>query len=275
MNTHEPSPDFFQSILDARAAHALPPRLREQTEEFAQRALALLFPHFQSATTAARSPQAEFLALCDLANETVAPLVGRELTHLGEILGDKISQIRSALVLDAEAIFEADPAAESLDEVIYSYPGFYAIALHRVAHCFYHEGVPLFPRLIAEVAHRNSGVDIHPGASIGPRFSIDHGTGIVIGETTQIGANVRLYQGVTLGALAVKKKLKDSKRHPTLEDDVIVYAGATILGGNTTVGKGSIIGGNVWLTQSVEPGSVVTFASQTLPTNDDLLDYYL
>lgn len=159
--------------------------------------------------------------------------------------------------LDAEAAFQGDPAARSVEEVIVSYPGFYAIAVHRLAHALHLLGVPLLPRLMSEYAHERTGIDIHPGASIGESFFIDHGTGVVIGETSKIGKNVKIYQGVTLGALSVKKRLQNIKRHPTIEDDVVIYANSTILGGETVVGAGSVIGGNVWLTHSVAAGSKV------------------
>lgn len=159
--------------------------------------------------------------------------------------------------LDAEAAFQGDPAARSVEEVIVSYPGFYAIAVHRLAHALHLLGVPLLPRLMSEYAHERTGIDIHPGATIGESFFIDHGTGVVIGETSKIGKNVKIYQGVTLGALSVKKRLQNIKRHPTIEDDVVIYANSTILGGETVVGAGSVIGGNVWLTHSVAAGSKV------------------
>jgi serine O-acetyltransferase len=159
--------------------------------------------------------------------------------------------------LDAEAAFQGDPAARSLEEVIVSYPGFYAIAIHRLAHALHLLGVPLLPRLMSEYAHERTGIDIHPGATIGESFFIDHGTGVVIGETSKIGKNVKIYQGVTLGALSVKKRMQNIKRHPTIEDDVVIYANSTILGGETVVGAGSVIGGNVWLTHSVAAGSKV------------------
>jgi serine O-acetyltransferase len=158
---------------------------------------------------------------------------------------------------DAAAILAGDPAAESLDEVIAAYPGFLAIAMHRVAHAIHDLGVPLVPRLMAEVAHSRSGIDIHPGASIGRRFCIDHGTGVVVGETAVIGDDVKLYQGVTLGALSVAKTFAGTKRHPSIGDRVVIYANATILGGDTTIGADSVIGGNVFLTSSVPPGSLV------------------
>jgi len=161
------------------------------------------------------------------------------------------------LWLDARAIHEGDPAAESVDEVISAYPGFFAIYTHRVAHELYRRQVPILPRLFTEYAHVRTGIDIHPGASIGERFCIDHGTGVVIGETTVIGAGVKLYQGVSLGALSVSKHQRATKRHPTIEDRVVVYSNATILGGGTVVGHDSVVGGNVFLTESVPPHSVV------------------
>lgn len=165
--------------------------------------------------------------------------------------------LRHMLLLDAQAILAADPAAQGLEEVVSTYPGFYAIALHRFAHGLHQRGVARVPRLLSEYAHQRTGIDIHPGARIGPSFCIDHGTGLVIGETCVIGAGVKIFQGVTLGALSVAKHLQGIKRHPTIEDHVVIYAGATILGGNTTVGSHSIIGGNVWLTESVPSHSRV------------------
>ncbi len=158
---------------------------------------------------------------------------------------------------DAQAILAGDPAAESLDEVIAAYPGFLAMASHRLAHAIHLLEVPLVPRLMAELAHSRSGIDIHPGATIGRSLCIDHGTGIVIGETAVIGDEVKLYQGVTLGALSVAKSAAGTKRHPTIGDRVVIYANATVLGGDTTIGADSVIGGNVFLTSSVPAGSLV------------------
>jgi len=166
------------------------------------------------------------------------------------------------LLLDAEAIVAGDPAAESLDEVVAAYPGFLAIAIHRVAHELHRLGVRILPRLLAEVAHTRTGIDIHPGATIGRSFCIDHGTGIVVGETAVIGDEVKLYQGVTLGALSVAKSAAGTKRHPTIGDRVVIYANATVLGGDTVVGHDSVVGGNVFLTGSVPPNSIVYQTSQ-------------
>lgn len=182
---------------------------------------------------------------------------------------DYLPCLRTQLQLDVKAAFEGDPAARSYDEIILSYPGIYAISVYRVAHRLYELGAPLIPRMMTEHAHSITGIDIHPGASIGHSFFIDHGTGVVIGETTEIGNNVKLYQGVTLGALSFPKNedgelIRGTKRHPTIGNNVVIYAGATILGGDTIVGEGSIIGGNVWLTHSVQAYTKVTLAEQQL-----------
>lgn len=168
-----------------------------------------------------------------------------------------LPEIHRQIMVDAVAIERGDPAAESVDEVVLAYPGFLAIAVYRIAHRFSELEVPILPRVLTEWAHERTGIDIHPGAALGHPVVIDHGTGIVIGETAVIGNNVKLYQGVTLGALSVTKSLASTKRHPTIEDDVVIYANATILGGETVIGRGSVIGGNVWLTTSVPPDSIV------------------
>jgi serine O-acetyltransferase len=176
------------------------------------------------------------------------------------IVGDffaELPQLRRVLAMDVAAAFKGDPAAKTVEEVIVSYPGLEAIATHRIAHFFWTRQVPLIPRMMSEQIHGRTGIDIHPGATIGESFFIDHGTGVVVGETTMIGRNVKIYQGVTLGALSVRKDEADNKRHPTIEDDVTIYAGATILGGKTVIGRGCVIGGNVWITESVSPDTVV------------------
>lgn len=170
---------------------------------------------------------------------------------------------------DVRAAFDGDPAATGFDEIILAYPGVHAVFVYRLAHALHGFGVPLIPRVMTELAHVETGVDIHPGARIGRGFFIDHGTGTVIGETTDIGHNVKLYQGVTLGALSFPKNergelIRGTKRHPTVEDDVVIYAGATILGGETVVGRGCVIGGSVWLTSSVPPGTRVTLQGDQL-----------
>jgi len=179
-----------------------------------------------------------------------------------EALLEALPRLRETLKKDVQAAYEGDPAAKSFDEIILSYPFINAITTQRIAHELYARDVPLVPRIMSERAHGMTGIDIHPGARIGEFFFIDHGTGVVIGETTEIGRNVKLYQGVTLGALSFPKDehgniIKGGKRHPTIEDGVTVYAGATILGGKTVIGKGAVIGGNVWITDSVPPGAKV------------------
>lgn len=189
--------------------------------------------------------------------------------------------IRSMLHKDIRAAYEGDPAAASQEEIILAYPSIQAIALHRIAHQLYKLDIPLIPRLISEHAHMRTGVDIHPGASIGESLFIDHGTGVVIGETCKVGNNVRIYQMVTLGALSFAKddsghliKGRELKRHPTIEDNVVLYAGCSILGGDTTIGEGSIIGGNVWVTKSVPPGTVITFDADKIEYRRFLREAY-
>ncbi len=173
-------------------------------------------------------------------------------------LVEEIPEIRRKVGLDVQAAYNGDPAARTTKEVAVSYPGLKAVFIYRVAHFLFKNGVPVIPRLMTEYAHSRTGIDINPGAEIGESFFIDHGTGVVIGETCVIGNNVKIYQGVTLGALSVKKELMDKKRHPTIEDNVTIYANATILGGSTVIGEGSTIGGNTWVTQSVPPHTVLT-----------------
>lgn len=185
-------------------------------------------------------------------------------TGVARLFSRSLGETRNTLLKDARFILASDPAARDLTEVIIIYPGFFAIFCYRIAHLLHGLSVPFVPRIITEYAHLKTGIDIHPGAVIGSPVSIDHGTGIVIGETTRIGNNVKLYQGVTLGALSVDKSKSSVKRHPTIEDDVILYAGCTILGGDTVIGKNSIIGGNVWLTESIEPYSVVYHKSEII-----------
>lgn len=184
----------------------------------------------------------------------------REAARVVHEFFGRLPAVRALLDDDVQAAFDADPAARNTDETIYSYPGLYAVMVQRLAHEFYAMDVPMLPRVMTEHAHSRTGIDIHPGASLGRRFFIDHGTGVVIGETTRIGENVKIYQGVTLGALAPAygQMLRGQKRHPTIEDDVTIYAGATILGGETVIGRGSVIGGNVFITSSVPEGNVVS-----------------
>jgi serine O-acetyltransferase len=263
-------------LLENRQRQCFPPEIRAAAPEFVQKVLGLLFPHFAetqecNAPAIRRDVMAVEAHLVRL-QALLVSLYPEMDTTIPRRFMEQLPDIYLWLQQDARAIHEADPAARSVDEVILTYPGFYAIAIFRVAHALHELGMPLLPRLLTEFAHQRTGVDIHPGATIGRRFVIDHGTGVVIGETTVIGEGVKIYQGVTLGALVVQKNLSNKKRHPTLEDEVVVYANATILGGDTVVGRGSVIAGNAWLTQSVPPQSIVTRRTEVHPrsSNPDL-----
>ena len=265
---------FAEELLEIRRQKKPVLPVKAHVARFGDAILHALFPHFCEETYyAAEEIEGELrLVRRDLLT-ALAPLAG-SLERPAEEVADRffaaLPGIHARLWRDAEAIHAGDPAAESVDEVISAYPGFLAIAFHRIAHEFYRLGVPIFPRILAEVAHQRSGVDIHPGAVIGEAFCIDHGTGIVVGETTVIGDRVKIYQGVTLGALSVDKSHSATKRHPTIEDDVVIYSNATILGGSTVVGHHSVIGGNVWLTSSVPPHSVVYHSSEVKVRNGAL-----
>ena len=202
-------------------------------------------------------------------DETCVVTPQLEAAECAEEFLAKLPVVRETLATDVQAAYDGDPAAACLDEIIFSYPGIYAIAVYRLAHELHKMKVPLIPRIMTEHAHHRTGIDIHPGTQIGSSFFIDHGTGVVIGGTAVIGNNVKLYQGVTLGAFSFDKDgdgqlVRNTKRHPTIEDDVVIYAGATILGGSTVIGRGSIIGGNVWLTYSIPPGTRVLQESPNL-----------
>ncbi|APW63185.1 serine O-acetyltransferase EpsC [Paludisphaera borealis] len=190
--------------------------------------------------------------------------------HLTVGFLEKIPELRGILAQDVEAAFEGDPAARSLDEIVFCYPGVSAVTVYRLAHLLYNLGVPLIPRMMSEYAHGKTGIDIHPGARIGSHFFIDHGTGVVIGQTTEIGERVKVYQGVTLGAISFPRDestgevVRGTKRHPTIEDDVVIYANATILGGATTIGHHAVIGSSAWLTRSVAPYTTVTIENPKL-----------
>ncbi|KFE62004.1 serine O-acetyltransferase EpsC [Hyalangium minutum] len=257
-----PHDKLLAVLLESRQRQCFPPDIRTAAPEFVQKVLGLLFPHFADQlechpSAVKRDVMAVEAHLVRL-QSLLAPLYPEVDPTLPRRFMEQLPEIYAWLQQDAESIHKADPAARSVDEVILTYPGFYAIAIFRVAHALHTLGMPLLPRLLTEFAHQRTGVDIHPGATIGRRFVIDHGTGVVIGETTVIGDGVKIYQGVTLGALVVEKNLSNKKRHPTLENEVVVYANATILGGDTVVGWGTVIAGNAWLTQSVPPQSIVT-----------------
>ncbi len=265
---------------EARAFRLLPER--GQVEAFADGIVNLLFPDGSQTPRNPAGIRAELDARCQALAPLLEPLSGqlpappRELAHT--FLG-LLPAIHDEIRLDALAIEAGDPAAHGIAEVVLAYPGFQAMAFYRIAHALYGLGVPLVPRMISELAHRRTGADVHPAASIGRSCCIDHGTGLVIGETAVIGDDVKLYQGVTLGALSVMKEAAGTKRHPTIEDRVVIYANATVLGGDTIVGADSIIGGNVWLTHSVPPRSLVYHQSQvrvrTVEEMADLLDFVI
>jgi len=261
----------------------------EQVARVAEQCRALLFPGFVGPSVA-RLPRTELRILLrerlDELKNGLRRQVYRGLHHIQQrtagtndpdctecaALAEDITcrfvtrlpELRGQVSLDVRAAFEGDPAASDLDEILFCYPGTYAISVYRIAHALLEEGAVLIPRIMTEIAHEKTGIDIHPGATVGRSFFIDHGTGVVIGETTVIGDRVRVYQGVTLGALTVPKGATrpraTAKRHPTLEDDVVIYANATILGGDTVIGRGAIIGGNSWVTTSVPPGAIVAGA---------------
>jgi serine O-acetyltransferase len=258
---------FAQRLDSAFVGCNTPSSLRELADDWLKLVLATLFPHFDHpdirSLTGARRLMVVEIRLAELV--MAAGHEPHDARVTAEAWMAQLPQIHDALLQDAKATERFDPAAESVDEVILAYPGFYAIASYRIAHQLALLKVPLVPRLITEHAHRATGIDIHPAATIGVPFVIDHGTGIVIGQTSTIGRDVKLYQSVTLGALAVKKEMASTKRHPTLEDGVIVYAGATILGGDTVIGARTIVGGNAWITRSVPPDSVVTRDTDVRP----------
>jgi serine O-acetyltransferase len=260
---HEREHAFADELASRRARSGVMP-LKREVAAFVDSLLGLLFPELSDEGAASADEIQARLSLIrrDL-RELVRPLERPARTE--QVVREfalAVPDLYHCIQLDAEAIVAGDPAAESLGEVVAAYPGFLAIAIHRIAHEVHRLGLRVLPRLMSEVAHTRTGIDIHPGARIGRSFCIDHGTGIVIGETAVIGDDVKLYQGVTLGALSVAKSAAGTKRHPTLGDRVVIYANATVLGGDTVVGEDSIIGGNVWLTHSVPPRSVVYHTSQ-------------
>lgn len=225
--------------------------------------LGLLVPEYLSK---AFEDEAAFVAFAESLRERCIALVDRcpsggpqRSASVTDALFDRLPSVHARLEEDVQAMLDGDPAARNRDEVVRTYPGVRAMAAYRVGYALWDLGVPLFARMISEYAHRLTGIDIHPAASIGRRFCIDHGTGIVIGATAVVGNDVKIYQGVTLGGLSVRKQDADVKRHPTIEDRVVLYSGATVLGGDTVVGHDSVIGGNVWLTYSVPPFSKLTY----------------
>ena len=269
--------DFINTLAAGRDECRKVLLRRNACQAFLHTLLGILFPHFEERPLCSASDISQALielkqTLSGLIGQSPSKLSAEELEVTVEQFFAELPAIYELLLLDSCAMFEGDPAAQNIDEVILSYPGFFAVAVHRIAHALYQRSIRVLPRVLSEFAHERTGIDIHPGASIGKSFCIDHGTGIVIGETTSISDNVKIYQGVTLGALSVNKSMASRKRHPTIESDVVIYSGATILGGETVIGCGSIIGGNVWLTESVPAGSVVYHRSEkNIKTNKALL----
>ncbi|NJO01514.1 MAG: serine acetyltransferase [Bacteroidia bacterium] len=255
-------PSFYQKIYQAHQAPKNLPGTAE-IDDFINHLLQFLFPELNNQRYQSQLEIETQYQLLQLKFEKL--LYRTEACHneqVGNICECFFSYLESVYDLcleDSKAILRGDPAAKDNREVIRSYPGFFAIAVYRIAHLMFSLDIPYLPRIFTEYAHSRTGVDIHPAACIGECFFIDHATGIVIGETTEIGNHVKLYQGVTLGALSVSKSMARQKRHPTIEDNVIIYAGATILGGETVIGKNAIIGGNVWITKSVPPNTMVYY----------------
>jgi len=251
----------FSSMLDGindSYCSEVPPILN--THKFIDGIVHLLFPIMENNKWEREEIEQRFNEMQLSLQTLIEPLAKNLEKSIEEISHNVFENIPAAyemLVEDAKTILDDDPAANCLEEVVTCYPGFYALTIHRLAHLLFQEGVPFLPRVMSEYAHGKTGIDIHPGATIGRSFYIDHGTGIVIGETAIIGNHVKIYQGVTLGARFVEKRLKHTKRHPTIEDNVILYAGSTILGKDTVVGHDTTIGGNVWLTASVPAYSTV------------------
>ena len=254
-----------KQIISRQPVSALVPS-NEVISTWARNVIRLLYPELSSKTYQSEEEIiAEFTKLenelTKLLNATKA-CCDCDNNEVSRIFFKSLPEIYRVLNTDIHAILNGDPAAINEYEVIRAYPGFYAIGFYRIAHCLLKLDVPLVPRILTEFAHSRTGIDIHPGAVIGEYFFIDHGTGIVIGETTTIGDHVKLYQGVTLGALSIEKSMAFTKRHPTIEDRVVIYSGAKILGGDTVIGHDSVIGGNVWITKSIPAGSVVYHNSE-------------
>ncbi len=252
------SSTLLSAISDQKKEIRVSIELKQESQRFSQLLFNALFDQGTDAAQALKELEGLFLVIRNLA----CPEKKGKPCKTWEDFTEIIPQLFCSLKKDAMAIHNNDPAAQSIEEVYLAYPGFFAIAIYRMAKEFFKLGLPLIPRLMTEYAHQLTGVDIHPGARIGSSFFIDHGTGIVIGETAEIHDNVKIYQGVTLGALKVNKQLQNTKRHPTIESNVVIYANASILGGATIVGENSIIGGNTWLTESVAKNSIVVNSSK-------------
>lgn len=251
---------FYQHLFNKQQRLEAVPA-NEVMSQWAEKVICLLYPELSKCLPASvpeiekqfQQLEQELYGILQ-ATKACETCNNREVAHM---FFNNLPNLYRILNTDIDAILNGDPAAKNEFEVIRAYPGFYAISFYRIAHALLKADIPVLPRILTEYAHSKTGIDIHPAAEIDEYLHIDHGTGIVIGETTKIGKHVKLYQGVTLGALSVDKSLADTKRHPTVEDHVVIYSGATILGGETVIGHHSVVGGNVWLTRSVPPGSLV------------------
>ena len=266
--------DFLNSLFKA---HQECPRCPspEVVVEFFAELVGILFPRYTKMSFTSIREFELYIERLKLKLDQILyrnPTNGMNIEQIVNTFFDELPLVHEKLNQDVQAMYAGDPAAKSEGEVIRSYPGFYAIAAYRIAHSLYDLGVKIIPRMITEQAHGKTGIDIHPSAEIGDYFCIDHGTGVVIGETTVIGNHVKIYQGVTLGALSVKKEDAEIKRHPTLEDHVVVYAGATILGGETVIGHHSIVGGNVWITKSIPPHTKIYYQAKMHNADTDETD---
>lgn len=257
---NKPDKAFVQRLSDFSSGECTAVPSMKVAHEFTDMLISTLFPIQQNGKAVPEEIEAE-LELCALKLDELLTSIRKSLELTPEELTsaffEELPGVFEELVSDAESLARFDPASSCVEEIILCYPGFYCISVYRLANILFRLGVPVIPRVMTEYVHGKTGIDIHPGADIDSPFFIDHGTGIVIGETARIGKNVKIYQGVTLGALTVEKRLARTKRHPTIEDHVVIYAGSTILGGNTTIGHHTVVGGNTWITESVQPHSVV------------------
>ena len=252
--------DFAQRLSEFNTSYCMDVPSMVQTHDFVENLIHTIFPIKRNCMVDPGEISIE-MDRCAIKLKELLYSIRKSLDlspeEVVEAFFSRVPEAFEQLVTDAQAITQFDPAASCLEEIILCYPGFYCISVYRMAHILHNLKVPVLPRVMAEYAHEKTGIDIHPGAKIESPFFIDHGTGIVIGETAEIGKHVKLYQGVTLGAITVEKSMARTKRHPTIEDHVVIYAGSTILGGKTVIGHHTVVGGNTWITESIIPHSVV------------------
>lgn len=266
---------FADELYRVNSAYCSEVPSMKETQRWVKDLVNLLFPIKENRHVSLQYIEVGMERLRLRLEELMAPLekdLPSSRVEIAASFFSRLPEIYGLMEEDAHTFVKSDPAAEKLEEVILCYPGFFGLVVYRIAHVLYQLNIPVIPRVMTEYAHGKTGIDIHPGAVIGRNCFIDHGTGIVIGETAVVGNNVKIYQGVTLGALFVNKNLADTRRHPTIEDNVILYAGCTILGGNTVVGHDTLVGGNVWITESVLPHSVVYRENKTVIRENRVLD---